>query len=174
MTKNIINEKLLRRVTSDIEKDRFLWKQGEWVGFSEPVNSGVAFEDLPNECGTAYCFAGRVAALSREQLYRRYSLRRYGLKSYTPLNAFIPHESDAKTMEATTGENEEPWLYRAIKGEDGKTKFVPYAGFYIDAESAATQDLNISSRQAGYLFDADNSLNDIQEYIDAFIQGDEF
>lgn len=166
MTENVINEKLLRRVASDIEEDRFLWNQEEWVDYSSSVNSGVAFEDLPNECGTSYCFAGRVAVLSREQLYSR-----RGIRFYTPLNAFIPHESDANTTEIITDE-EKSWVYRAIKGEDG-TKFVPYTGFYIDAKNAAIQDLNISSRQARYLFDSDNDLNDIQEYIDAFVEGDE-
>lgn len=164
MIENVINEKLLRRVASDIEEDRFLWNQEEWVDSSRSVNSGVAFEDLPNECGTSYCFAGRVAVLSREQLYSR-----YGITFYAPANAFIPHESDA-TTETIADEDK---LYRAIKGEDSKVKFVPYTGPCIDAESAATQDLNISSRQARYLFASGNDLNDIQEYIDAFVEGDE-
>jgi hypothetical protein len=175
------NKELAYRVLDDIKNKRFNWDQGTWVGGR--VLDSPAEE---NECGTSYCFAGRVAALSgRKQLYEtrgiiqikktRDAVRKSSFFVALPgeepdmvsrrsgYTAF--YDTDASSM------NQIPWDMRRTGRderfyvvEDGK--FVRYYGDAVHASGAARRDLGISPEEAHTLFAASNTLDHLIHTVD--------
>ncbi len=154
------NAELLKKTVKDIEEERFAWDQGVWAegGF---VKSGIDFDDLASECGTRYCFAGRVASITREQLYY------YDSTWYTPTASFAALDSDPEYMAKPLVNT----LYRAVRNKNGKLVFERYKGRVVDAQDAARYSLGLNATEAGILFDGYNNLDAVKEAVEAILEG---
>lgn len=156
----VVNTGLLQRVTDEIRKGTFRWSQSTWVD-SDPVPAGLSVNRFDNECNTSYCFAGRVASLNRELLYRDY----FG--EFEVLEHLVALDTDdlMRTYHTDTWDETQ---YRAVN-RDGTIVFEPYQGYVISARSAAISDLGIDNDTAYDLFDADNSIGTIQNIVDGLV-----
>lgn len=176
------NKELAYRVLDDIENKRFNWDQGSWV--RGRVLDSPAEE---NECGTSYCFAGRVAALSdRKQIYETRGIiqikkTRDAVKKSSFFVALPGEEPDMVSWRSgyttfhdsyarTT--NHLPWDTRRTGRderlyvvEDGK--FVRYYGDAVHASHAAERDLGISRREAHNLFSGANTFSELVDRVHA-------
>lgn len=158
------NVERLRKTVEEIETDAFLWSQESWVD-SDVVSplDGIKFEDLPSECGTSYCFAGRVASVSRELLFRA-----IGSHGYTASEYFIPVDGESGDADpGFTG-----LRYRAVENDEGYAAFELYEGPLVSARGAAIRDLELTGIQADELFSEHNGLRDVQRIVDLIVEGD--
>lgn len=166
------NEDLLNSTVTAIENAEFVWNQNVWAS-SNRVDSRrvIAFKDLPHECGTAYCFAGWVCSLKRENLY---VADHYDGDSFRVADMFIATEED-KEMNWLPHSDEDITLYhRAVKDDNGNVQFVPYDGMMIRADNAAEKDLEISQSQASILFEGSNNLHEIKRLVEGIINGESY
>lgn len=161
------NVKALNDTVKEIEDHKFRWHQGDWVQTRYiDGDEKIAFEDLPNECGTAYCFAGRVASHRRELLFDSLG------KGFMASTYFVALDTDNYKVEAHLPGDTAHDMYRAIRGEDGTTEFVKFRGRIISARNAAISDLGIAEDDADDLFSASNKLDDIKKIIERIIYSD--
>lgn len=159
------NTERLNKTVKEIEDSKFKWEQSSWT-MSRRIFSHeqIAFEDLPNECGTSYCFAGRVASLKRELLFESFAES----NGYVASMYFIPLEGEQGDEETGPFLN---FLYRAVK-DQGKVTFQKYEGQVISARGAAIRDLEITGVQGDALFCEFNDLNAIKDVVDRIVNGD--
>lgn len=146
-----MNLDLISETMDKINLNEFEWEQGNWVS-SDRVLDGTDVA-LFNECGTAYCFAGYVAARERIQLFEEL----YD-GSYLATDRFVPNEGDPESDGYYTR------LYKQVV-RDEKVYFEEYKGTSVSARSAAIFDLNISEHVADVLFDGDNTLEHLEGVV---------
>lgn len=146
MNLDLINETMYK-----IDQDEFEWHQGTWVS-SDRILNGTDIA-LFNECGTAYCFAGHVAARHREQLYE---MSYDG--AFHATERFVSEEGDPESDGYYTD------LYKRVV-RDEKVFFERYKGTSVSARSAAIHDLGITEHVADVLFDGDNTFEHLEGVV---------
>lgn len=162
------NAKLLNETAQEIETRSFLWNQGDWAGSVSDPKQGMDTETFKNECGTVYCFAGRVASRKREQLYMYNYTGESGEEFFDAVGYFIPDVNDPEDI----GLDMYSTVYRTVV-DNGQVRFIPYEGKVVAARQVAIHDLDINEDEADNLFHASNSLADIQAIVKDIIDSAE-
>lgn len=154
-----VNADLLNKTVEEINNGLFRWNQSNWAE-SNRVPAGLSPDRFDNECGTSYCFAGRVASLKRDVLFVKNSFT--GEFFVSPY--FTALESDRHTFPC------EGFIPTVV---DGKVEFKEYEGLVIFADEAAISDLGINTYAAGALFAGSNTIEMIESIVEDIIeQGD--
>jgi hypothetical protein len=155
-----VNTGLLNETVKEIRDGLFKWDQGVWVS-SNPMAPGLSPDGFENECGTSYCFAGRVASRKREVLYSQDPRS----NRYLATAWMIALEDDSAWTEEILSSTH----YRAVP-VNGVVEFHEYQGRIILAEHAAVLDLGINEAAADDLFSATNDLEDIENLVTEIIE----
>jgi hypothetical protein len=133
---------LMRKVFDHIKVNQELWNQENWaVSLDRDVADGLAVET--DHCGTAYCFAGWVAALDG------YTHMAYTLdisESGPDARRILPQPHEPPPTGAST----------ALADDDGWT---------VNVSDYAQARLGLNNYWASGLFDGDNTLKDLEEII---------